>query len=131
MESRLENGRICSRHFVSGKTADLFNSLNPDWLPTLNLEHSRVKISSTSEDRYQKKRSRVARPRVSDGMNSTVEAPVPDSDRQVVIYGCNVAVQTEESGELAPKLCRELNSAFETIHTLEDTISHITPFTES
>ena len=29
-ETKLENGRICSRHFISGKPADLFDSLNPD-----------------------------------------------------------------------------------------------------
>lgn len=29
-ESKLENGRICSRHFISGKPADLFDTLNPD-----------------------------------------------------------------------------------------------------
>ncbi len=40
-ESKLENGRICSRHFISGKLADLFDSLNPDWLPTLHLGHSK------------------------------------------------------------------------------------------
>lgn len=97
-ESKLENGRICSRHFVSGKPADHFDHLNPDWLPTLNLGHSKVKISSTSEDRYQRKRSIVTR--VSDGMDSLVEAPVPESDGQVAVSGCDVAVQTEESGEL-------------------------------
>ena len=128
-ESKLENGRICSRHFVSGIPADLFNRFNPDWLPTLNLGHSKVKILSTSKDRYQRKRSRVAR--VSDGMHSPVEAPVPHSDGQVGISGCDVAVQTENSEELAPKLRRELNSAYETICTLEGTISRITPFTES
>jgi hypothetical protein len=34
-ESKLENERICSKHhFVSGRPADLFDELNPDWLPT-------------------------------------------------------------------------------------------------
>ena len=90
------------------KPADLFNHLNPDWLPTLNLRHSKVKILSTSEDMYQRKRSRVAR--VGDGMDSPVEAPVSDFDGKVGISRCDVAVQTKESEELAPKLHRELNS---------------------
>ena len=55
MTSKLENGRICSRHFVSGQPADLFDELNPDWLPTLNLGHSKVKSSSTSIRLYTNK----------------------------------------------------------------------------
>ena len=42
-DSKIENGRICSRHFISGKPADLYDHLNPDWLPTLNLGHSKIK----------------------------------------------------------------------------------------
>ena len=29
-ESKLKNERICSKHFVSGRPADLFDELNPD-----------------------------------------------------------------------------------------------------
>ena len=36
-ESKLENERICSRHFIFGKPADLFDELNTDWLPTQHL----------------------------------------------------------------------------------------------
>ena len=39
----LENDRICSRHFISGKPANLFDVNNPDWLPTINLGHERRK----------------------------------------------------------------------------------------
>ena len=37
----LNNWRVCSRHFVSGKPADLYDITNPDWLPTLNLGHDK------------------------------------------------------------------------------------------
>ena len=33
--------RICSRHFISGEPAKLFDCTNPDWLPTMNLGHSK------------------------------------------------------------------------------------------
>ena len=36
------NIRVCSRHFISGKPASLFDELNPDWLPTQNLGHTKV-----------------------------------------------------------------------------------------
>ena len=35
----LEDNRICSRHFISGKPAYLYDEANPDWLPTLHLGH--------------------------------------------------------------------------------------------
>lgn len=107
MGSKLENGHICSRHFISGKTAELVNNLSPVWLLRLNLGHSKVKRSSTSEDRYERKRSRVAR--VSEGVHSTAEAPMPDPDRQIAFDGCDAAAQME----------------------IEDTTSHSPPFTES
>ena len=37
--------RVFSRHFVSGKPASLYSTNDPDWLPTLNMGHS--KRSST------------------------------------------------------------------------------------
>ena len=37
----LDNWRVCSRHFVSRKPADLYDITNPEWLPTLNLGHDK------------------------------------------------------------------------------------------
>ena len=56
-ESKLKNERICSKHFVSGRPADLFDELNPDWLPTQNLGHSKTRtITASREDRYRGER---------------------------------------------------------------------------
>ena len=33
--------RVCSRHFLSGKPAKLYNVTSPDWLPSVNLGHSK------------------------------------------------------------------------------------------
>ena len=68
--------------------------------------------------------------RMSEGTGSTDEAPMPDPDMQIELCGCDAAVQTKESGEHVSKLHMELNSAYATIHTLEDTVRRITPFTE-
>ena len=46
-ESVLSNDRICSRHFLSGKPADLYDINNPDWLPTLHLGHNKSKTTKT------------------------------------------------------------------------------------
>ena len=40
-EKILTNDRICSRHFHSGKPADLMDDMNPDWLPSLHLGHKK------------------------------------------------------------------------------------------
>ena len=48
-EKIIRNDRICSKHFISGRPAYLYDTTNPDWLPTLNLGHfkSTSKRSST------------------------------------------------------------------------------------
>ena len=33
--------RVCERHFVSGKPANLYDVNHPDWLPTLHLGHNK------------------------------------------------------------------------------------------
>lgn len=67
MNSKLENDRICSRHFISEEPAPLFDELNPNWLPTQNLGHctERKRSAATcSEDRYMWKKARLARARM-------------------------------------------------------------------
>ena len=49
--SVLENDRICSRHFISGKPAYLYDDTNPDWLPTLHLGHTKKRLSSEASER--------------------------------------------------------------------------------
>ena len=41
--NELEKYRICSRHFVENPRVDLWDEHNIDWLPTLNLGHSKRK----------------------------------------------------------------------------------------
>lgn len=40
-ENILENDRVCGKHFVSGKAANLWDRFNPDWIPSLYLGHSK------------------------------------------------------------------------------------------
>ena len=35
--------RVCSDHFISGKPAGLYDTTNPDWIPTLKLGHQLMK----------------------------------------------------------------------------------------
>ncbi len=57
----LSNDRICSKHFVSGKLASLLDETNPDWLPSLNLGHSREVCedkAKAAEERWIRAKSR-------------------------------------------------------------------------
>ena len=59
----LSQRRICSRHFISGKPAGLYDVTSPDWLPTLNLGHSKHAVtcpssSSSSTARYDRAQRR-------------------------------------------------------------------------
>ena len=60
-EQILKNDRVCSRHFVSGKPAKDFDRFNVDWVPTLNLGHSKRKTKDSStvdQDRAERAKAR-------------------------------------------------------------------------
>lgn len=60
-EQILKNDRVCSRHFVSGKPAKEFDKFNVDWVPTLNLGHSKRKkkdSSTADQDRAERAKAR-------------------------------------------------------------------------
>ena len=40
-EQILKNDRVCSRHFISGRPANSWDKYNADWVPTLNLGHTK------------------------------------------------------------------------------------------
>ena len=42
----LENDRVCGEHFVSGKPAASWDRHSIDWVPTLKLGHSKVKVKN-------------------------------------------------------------------------------------
>ena len=37
----LDHGRVCEKHFISGKAAKLWDRYDPDWVPTQNLGHNK------------------------------------------------------------------------------------------
>ena len=53
--------RICSRHFILGEpTKNLYDYTNPDWLPTLNLGHAKLKKDQAgSVSRYERAKRRT------------------------------------------------------------------------
>ena len=152
-ESVIENGRICSHHFASGKPADLFDELNPDWLPTENLGHSKVnrKRVVMGEERYQRKKARVdaVHSQMLELSNSTSADANSDHkegsssnsrdeqhmgqqiDNQTESELCTSEVQTTLTSHQITLTQQELNSAYEKIRLLEAQIAKIEPFTEA
>ena len=60
-EKVLENDRICSRHFILGKPADLYDDKKLDWLPTLHLGHSKgPELGKSVAERWERRRARRA-----------------------------------------------------------------------
>ena len=56
-EKILRNDRICSRHFIAVKPANLFHETNPDWLPTQTLGRTK-NTSPVSVARWERMRGR-------------------------------------------------------------------------
>ena len=48
-EKILENDWVCGDHFHSGEAAPLWDKHNPDWVPSLNLDHDKLNQSATKE----------------------------------------------------------------------------------
>jgi len=60
-EKVLQNDRICSRHFISGKPAALYDDTNPDWLPSLHLGHLKLQTSKKSSERWERRLARTSK----------------------------------------------------------------------
>ena len=56
--------RVCSRHFQSGRPAKLYDVTSPDWLPSINLGHSKQQQSNQqlagNNARYERTKRRAA-----------------------------------------------------------------------
>ena len=52
--------RVCSDHFICGKSSALYDSTSPDWVPSLNMGHNKAGCINDS-DRYERANSRKRR----------------------------------------------------------------------
>ena len=66
-ESVLEDtGRVCRKHFVSGRAAKSWDKFNPDWVPSLNLGHKKTLSGEELEGDLEAAAKREERQRIRD-----------------------------------------------------------------
>ena len=128
-ENSLNHARICSRHFISGKPASLYDHLHPDWLPTQNLGHNKCSKErvDVNQERYERKKARTAKIQM---LATCVSVNEESHVERVESSARDVEVQTEETAEEIANLRSELNSAYETCRALQSKIECLQPFTE-
>lgn len=55
--------RVCSKHFLSGSPANLFDNVNPDWVPSVNLGYGSEGELGRSSGRFTRAIQRTSRKR--------------------------------------------------------------------
>ena len=89
-EKILSNDRICSRHFQSGKPADLIDDTNPDWLPSLHLGHKKsLRAAGPAE------KMRMARRTARDTRRREQETA-----QSLLLFGAATEVESSRSSEV-------------------------------
>ena len=73
-EQILKNNRVCSRHFVSSRPAKPWDKYKVDWVPTLNLGHTKRKAEDTGKAVQERaERAKVRRTKKLDEAKTTIE----------------------------------------------------------
>lgn len=73
---------VCCKHFISGAPAKLFDTTNPDWVPTQNMIHIGAKDYMKSMSRYNRLRTRKRQQHSAnpeDDLETTSEPPNNDT----------------------------------------------------
>ncbi|KAJ8973109.1 hypothetical protein NQ317_006335, partial [Molorchus minor] len=58
-ETKLKYGRICSKHFISGKPAHIKDTTNPDWVPSLNMGYQQKSATASAKKRIERYSKRL------------------------------------------------------------------------
>lgn len=104
-EKIIANDRICSRHFLSGKPASLLDDNSPDWLPTLNLGHTKQSSESrarAAEERWERAKARESLNIDCEVMNTGVLSDTDDAN--VVLNSVDVSTQTDLTLDMIEKM---------------------------
>ena len=92
------SSRICSRHFISGKPAYLFDDTHPDWLPTLHLGHNKRKVTDDQLVSSDQRHERATRRRKVQSNGTSAEL---DSEPSVEQQENELSMEQQQENELS------------------------------
>ena len=105
-EKIMSNDRICSRHFISGKPASPLDENNSDWLPTLNMGHSK-KISESRAravaERWERMKARESLNKESEVRNTEVLSDADDANLNSVDVSTQTALTSRMIEDMQEK----------------------------
>lgn len=73
-EEKLCSDRVCSRHFVSGKSAADWDKHNVDWVPSLSLGHTKIKVQDHESIEDRATRAVERRKRFNEAIEAEIQA---------------------------------------------------------
>ena len=105
-EKIMSNDRICSRHFISGKPASPLDENNPDWLPTLNMGHSKQSSESRARavaERWERMKARESLNKESEVRNTEVLSDADDANLNSVDASTQTALTSRMIEDMQEK----------------------------
>ncbi|XP_051154841.1 uncharacterized protein LOC127277610 [Leptopilina boulardi] len=95
-KTQLENGRICSKHFITGKPAAFYESHHPDWVPNQHMGYSvGVMLKKPSDvERYERTKRRAYQK-----LSILIEKSIPHvegADSSTEVSFPNLVIETNE-----------------------------------
>lgn len=140
----LQNDRICSRHFISGKPAALYDDTNPDWLPNLHLGHSKkLQARKETTERWERRLARTNKCVTHDtsdqlraaetllSLSSSENPPSPCEQDQHLVVKLDTATQTYMTSASIDQMTRELYSSSDKIRDLSGKLTQCIAFSET
>nr|CAI5846850.1 unnamed protein product [Callosobruchus analis] len=73
---------MCSKHFISGKPAELSDKLNPDWVPSVDMGYSSIG-GSTATSKTERYEQSIKQRKVSRTEDELPPAPESGSERDI------------------------------------------------
>ena len=138
-EMVLANDKICSRQFILGKPAHLYDNNNLDWHPILNLCHSnRPELDKSVAERWERRRER----RASDistfhaeesqlTLRATSLSDCEEDAKKPVVEQDGVATQTDLTSACIDGTREELVGRYQVIRDLTARLTQRVAFSEA
>lgn len=124
-EKKLQNDRVCGAHFKSGKAAFMWDRMNVDWVPSLNLGHNKTaKLDDNKERQERAQRIRDRRKREQEREEKeAVERKLQKIDesgermKDIEMDEEGVVEEVEEEGDIEEEIASGVSTQTDAIET--------------